>query len=54
MVGVDQIMQHAKPNHPEHIASIGISTGWDETGRWEISNIEGSSKFSFFIMISVS
>lgn len=34
-------MEHAKADHPEHIKSIGISTGWEVTGRWEISNIDG-------------
>ena len=41
MVGVNMIMEHAKENHPSRIASIGISTGWEVTGRWEISNVEG-------------
>jgi len=35
------IMEHAKVNHPSRIASIGISTGWEVTGRWEISNVGG-------------
>lgn len=43
VVGVEMIMEHSKPNHPELIASVGISTGWEETGRWEISNVEGCS-----------
>jgi hypothetical protein len=43
VVGVDLVMEHAKENHPNQIRSIGISTGWEETGRWEISNIEGNA-----------
>lgn len=41
LVGERLIMEHAKENRPEVIASIGISTGWAERGRWEISNVDG-------------
>jgi len=41
VVGANKLMDHAKPNHPERILSVGMSTGWEETGRYEISNVEG-------------
>jgi len=36
------LMEHAKQNHPEVIHSIGLSTGWEEVGRWQVSNVEGN------------
>jgi len=42
VVSVSMIMEHSKLNHPEYIQSVGISTGWGETGRWEIANVEGT------------
>jgi len=43
VVGLNQIMEHTKTNHPEVIRSIGVSNGWDVGGRWEISSIQGLS-----------
>ena len=45
-VGKNFLMEHAKPNHPETIKSIAVSTGWEATGRWEISNVQGDSHLS--------
>lgn len=40
-VGRRLLMEYSKPGHPEIIRSVGMSTGWEETGRWQVSSIEG-------------
>ena len=40
-VGVDLLMEHSKPYHPEQIQSVGLSTGWGAEGRWEMIDTEG-------------
>jgi hypothetical protein len=44
VVGRLQFMEYGKSNHPEIIRSVGLSTGWDAVGRWQISNVEGQYK----------
>jgi len=53
LVGQNLIMEHTKENPPEAIASIGISTGWLERGRWEISNVDGKLLSAFNCFISL-
>jgi hypothetical protein len=50
-VGSNLVMEHAKSDHPELIASIGISTGWLEVGRWEITNIEGWLSYGYLFYL---
>jgi hypothetical protein len=47
-VGSSMLMEYSKANHPAQIASVGISTGWEVTGRWEISYLEGKKFIVLF------
>lgn len=38
-------MEHTKPDHPEIIRSIGLSTGWDQGAEWEIATYEGQKYY---------
>jgi len=41
VIGEGLLMQHTKDDHPQDIISIGLTTGWESIGDWEIVTYEG-------------